>query len=240
MKGIFRCTTSKTKEQKQMKYLELLNGFVQKPSILKRYVLNVRKIPISLPVFISSLVNTQNDMINKCNIEFDLKAKNYNLSEYHKALYVMTRILKPKTIIETGVFEGHSSLAFLLALEENNEGSLYSIDLPSPSLPSGKEPGWIVPAELRKRWDLRLGKSIDLLPDMLEEVKDVDIFLHDSDHSYENMYWEYRTAWPCVRKDGLILSHDVSQNAAFRDFANSVYENYYYMLNNCGGIKRTR
>jgi len=63
----------------------------------------------------------------------------------------MTRILKPEIVIETGVFEGHSSLAILLALEENNKGCLYSIDLPSPSLPLGKEPGWIVPEHLRKR-----------------------------------------------------------------------------------------
>jgi predicted O-methyltransferase YrrM len=223
-----------------MKYLKLLSNSIQKPSIIRRYFSNVRKIPIGLPVFISSLTEVQIDMINKYNIEFEIKAKNYNLSEYHKALYIMARILKPKTIIETGVFEGHSSLAFLLALEENNEGSLYSIDLPSSSLPSGKEPGWIVPVKLRKRWDLRLGKSMDLLPSMLEELKEVDVFLHDSEHSYENMYWEYKTAWPCIRKDGLILSHDVSQNAAFRDFAKSVYENYYYMLKNCGGIKRTK
>jgi len=223
-----------------MKYLKSLGGSIQKPSIIIRYFSNVRKIPIGLPVFISSLTEAQNDMISKYGAEFDIKAKNYNLSEYHKALYIMTRVLKPRTIIETGVFEGHSSLAFLFALDENNAGSLYSIDLPSPSLPPNKEPGWIVPVELRKRWDLRLGKSIDLLPDMLEEVKEVDIFLHDSEHSYENMHWEYKSAWSYIRKDGLILSHDVSQNAAFRDFAKSVSEIYYYMLKNCGGIKRTK
>lgn len=213
---------------------------IQKMRILRRYVLNVRKLPLKLPMFVSTLTEAQNDVINKYSDEFDIKAKRYNLSEYHRALYIMTRILGPKMVIETGVFEGHSSLAILLALNENNKGYLHSIDLPSPKLPPGKEPGWIVPEWLRKRWDLSLGKSSELLPDLLEEVKEIDIFLHDSEHSYENMYWEYKTAWGYIRKGGLLLSHDVSQNAAFRDFAKYVSEGYYYMLRNLGGIKRTK
>ena len=208
--------------------------------ILRRYILNVRKLPVRLPVFISTLTEAQNDVISKYGNEFDIKTKNYNLSEYHRALYIMTRILKPEVVAETGVFEGHSSLSILLALEKNDKGCLYSIDLPSPSLPPSKEPGWIVPEHLRKRWDLRLGKSSDLLPGLLEEIKEVDIFLHDSEHSYENMYWEYKTAWRYIGKGGLLLSHDISQNAAFGDFSKYVSEDYYYMLRNLGGIKRTK
>ena len=128
----------------------------------------------------------------------------------------------------------------LLALKENNKGYLHSIDLPSPKLPPGKKPGWVVPENLRSRWDLRLGKSSDLLPSLLEEVKEVDIFLHDSEHSYENMSWEYKTTWDFIRKGGLLLSHNISQNPAFREFAKYVSEKYYYMLGNLAGIRRTQ
>ena len=223
-----------------MKYLGWLRDLIQKTRIFKRYILNVRKLPVRPPMFISTLTEAQNDVINKYSDEFDNKAKSYNLSEYHRALYIMTRILKPEIVIETGVFEGHSSLALLLALDRNNNGHLYSIDLPSPKLPPGKKPGWIVPEHLRKKWDLRLGKSYDLLPALLAEVKGVDIFLHDSEHSYGNMYWEYKTAWEYLRKGGLLLSHDISQNAAFKDFARYGSEDYHYMLRNLGGIKRTK
>jgi len=223
-----------------MEYLVSLRDLIRKTRIFRRYILNVRKLPVRLPMFISTLTEAQNEVINKYGDGFDIKAKSYNLSEYHRALYIMTRILKPEIVIETGVFEGHSSLAFLLALEENSKGHLYSIDLPSPSLPSDKEPGWIVPEHLRKRWDLRLGTSSELLPGLLEEVKEIDIFLHDSEHSYENMYWEYKTAWEYLRKGDLLLSHDISMNAAFREFAKYVSEDYYYMLRNLGGIKRTK
>ena len=223
-----------------MEYLESLRDLIRKTRILRRYILNVRKLPVRLPMFISTLTEAQNEVINKYGDEFDIKAKSYSLSEYHKALYIMTRILKPEIVIETGVFEGHSSLSTLLALEGNSKGHLYSIDLPSPKLPPGKEPGWIVPEHLRKRWDLKPGKSSDLLSDLLKKVKEVDIFLHDSEHSYENMYWEYKTAWEYIRKGGLLLSHDISQNAAFKDFAKHVSEEYYYMRRNLGGIKRTK
>ena len=223
-----------------MKYLGWLRDLIQKLRIFKRYILNVRKLPLKMPMFISTLTEAQNDVISKYGNEFDIKTKSYSLSGYHRALYIMTRILKPEIVIETGVFEGHSSLSILLALEGNSKGHLYSIDLPSPKLPPGKEPGWIVPEHLRKRWDLRLGKSSELLPGLLEEIKEVDIFLHDSEHSHENMYWEYKTAWDYMRKGGLLLSHDISQNAAFRDFAKYVSEGYYYMLGNFAGIKRTK
>ena len=223
-----------------MKYLESFGVLIQKTKILRKYILNVRKLPVRLPMFISTLTEAQNDVISKYGNEFDIKAKSYNLGKYHRALYITTRILKPEIVIETGVFEGHSSFSILSALEKNNKGFLYSIDLPSPFLPPEKQSGWIVPEHLRKRWDLRLGKSSDLLLGLLEDVKKVDIFLHDSEHSYENMYWEYKAAWGYIRKGGLLLSHDISQNAAFRDFAKHVSEDYYYMLRNLGGIKRTK
>ena len=85
-------------------------------------------------MFISTLTEAQNDVINKYSDEFDIKTKSYNLSEYHRTLYIIARILKPEIVIETGVFEGHSSLALLLALKENNKGHLHSIDVPSPKL----------------------------------------------------------------------------------------------------------
>ena len=215
-------------------------NLTKKTRIFRRYVLNVRKPPVRLPTFVSTMTEAKNDTINRYGTEFVIKTESYDLSEYHRALYTMIRILKPEIVIETGVFEGHSSLSILSALKENNKGFLYSIDLPSPDLPSGKVPGWMVPEHLRKRWDLRAGKSSDLLPTLLEEVKEVDIFLHDSEHSYENMYWEYKTAWTHIKTGGLLLSHDVSQNAAFKDFAKHVSEEYYYMLKNLGEIKRTK
>ncbi|MFO8109943.1 MAG: hypothetical protein R6U17_05410 [Thermoplasmata archaeon] len=45
-------------------------------------------------------------------------------------LYSLIRKNKPSTVIETGVCNGMSSAAILKALEDNDRGMLYSVDLP--------------------------------------------------------------------------------------------------------------
>ena len=50
-------------------------------------------------------------------------------------------------------------------------------------LPQGRTTGWMVPAALRSRWNLQLGDTYKLLPELLASIGHVDLFLHDSDHS---------------------------------------------------------
>lgn len=125
-------------------------------------------------------------------------------------------------MVETGVADGATSAYILQALEDNGRGHLHSIDLPSERLPPGAAPGWIVDASLRHRWTLRIGASSQLLEPLLRELDSIDVFLHDSLHTYDNMLFEYRAAWPFLHGDGLFLSHDVGRNTAFFDFAREV------------------
>lgn len=143
------------------------------------------------------------------------------MSEY-SAVYALVRLLRPANVVETGVADGTTSAYILQALEDNRRGHLYSIDLPSERLPPGQAPGWIVDESLRHRWTLRIGPSSQLLEPLLNELGSIDLFLHDSLHTYDNMVFEYRAAWPFLKEDGLFLSHDVGRNAAFFDFAGEV------------------
>src|SRR5205823_3341237 len=87
--------------------------------------------------------------------------------------YAIARLRRPDVVVETGVHDGLSSALILRALERNRNGSLISIDLPSIDLPPGG-PGWLVPADLRSRWDLRLGDARKLLPELVEHGSKLD------------------------------------------------------------------
>lgn len=132
-------------------------------------------------------------------------------------LYSLVRITGAGTIVETGVAGGFSTTAFLAALEANGEGKLYSIDAADRS-----KVGWAVPHRLRGRWDLRLGTSKKILPPLLDELGSLDIFMHDSDHTYETMMFEFETAWPRIRSAGLLVSDDIHWTDAFFEFSRTV------------------
>jgi len=147
--------------------------------------------------------------------------------------YLLIRRLHPETVVETGVAQGISSCFILSALERNRRGHLISIDLPSRD-PAGRvvhengkslvdrtfvrqglEVGWLVPADLRSRWSLVLEDSRTYLS---RENRPVDIFLHDSLHSYEHMNFEFEWAWRNLNSGGFLLSDDVGQNDAYSEF----------------------
>jgi hypothetical protein len=153
-------------------------------------------------------------------------------------VYALLRIFQPETIVETGVEAGVSSTFILKALADNNKGKLYSIDyrvqegerienirlglIPVEAISRDRETGFVIPDNLRGRWVYHPGRSNEILPGLLKELGQVDIFMHDSDHSYENMMFELTTAWDYLTERGLVLAHDTDSNSAFRDFARKV------------------
>jgi predicted O-methyltransferase YrrM len=144
-------------------------------------------------------------------------------------LYHVVRWLRPAISVETGVFRGISTAFLLAGLRDNGNGRLYSIDLPNQSdrtpegpmvasaLPPGAETGFAVPSALRERWTLELGDTHQHLPPLLDRVGPIDLFFHDSGHSYENMRWEYGVALAHLRAGGVLASDDVAWNSAFSE-----------------------
>jgi predicted O-methyltransferase YrrM len=145
--------------------------------------------------------------------------------ESSTTLYAIVRIFKPEVVVETGVTNRVSSSFILKALTQNSRRRLYSIDLhyrEGMSVPIGKKLGWIIPEELRNRWVLALGESTKVLPKLLKKLGTVDIFFHDSRHTYKTMMKEYSIVWPFLKDGGLLLSHDVKSNDAFLDFSDCI------------------
>ncbi|MCH8194533.1 MAG: class I SAM-dependent methyltransferase [Chloroflexi bacterium] len=144
--------------------------------------------------------------------------------------YVATRIVRPEVVVETGCATGWTSALFLLALRHNGKGHLYTIDLPAVSgelsmdwtLPAGLETGFLAPEELRDRWTLIIGDARAELMPLLAKVQQVDIFYHDSDHTYQHMMWEYTSVWPHLPPGGLLVSDDIGWNTAAWDFSRAM------------------
>jgi predicted O-methyltransferase YrrM len=151
-------------------------------------------------------------------------------------LYALVRKLRPRVAVETGVCNGFSTAFLLLALERNGAGELHSIDLPEvvgadyepgtfwegkqgAAIPAGKDPGWMIPAALRERWRLVVGRSQEELPPLLELLGELDLFVHDSEHSYECMDFEFRAVWPALREGGALVADDWNWNDAFAELA---------------------
>lgn len=185
------------------------------------------------------ILNLQRELTNNSFL-FDIKESFLKVrgipliscQKWHELIFLLIRSLKPKIVVETGVFDGLSSAFILYAFYLNNFGSLYSIDLPARGkifnstdemsltrLPRGKSPGWLVPSYLKKRWRLTLGLSENQLSPLLKRLKKIDIFIHDSLHTYAHMSWEYSTSWEILRKRGLLCSDDIFTTRAFAYFS---------------------
>ena len=141
--------------------------------------------------------------------------------ELLRIVAVAVRVLQPTVVVETGVALGFTSGTILHQLEANGCGRLYSIDLPALQWDPDEAIGRAVPEELKHRWELTLGDSRDVLGAIAAGVSPIDIFLHDSLHTYSSQMREYRAVWPYLRSGGLLISDDVG-NPAFVEFAEEV------------------
>jgi predicted O-methyltransferase YrrM len=136
-------------------------------------------------------------------------------------LYALTRWLRPMVAVESGGFLGMSSAFVLKALADEKlvTAKLYSVELSEDC-----EHGAMIPDVLRSS-----GQFVPMRGRIEEFLKkdqlpaSIDMFLHDSSHSYRHMRWEFHQFWPRLREGGLLVSHDVQMNAAFSEFVTSTY-----------------
>lgn len=163
-------------------------------------------------------------------------------------LYVLVRHLKPRHILETGVYYGGNTVFLLQGLARNaaeeQAGRLISIDFPDSSIRSDSDamarhpevgetelydptltPGFIVPEALREPWRLIEGDSLREIPALEESF---DFYVHDSEHSMPFLTRELAAAHTKLAPDATILVDDIDWSNAFYAFC--AQQCYYPLL----------
>jgi hypothetical protein len=71
------------------------------------------------------------------------------------------------------------------------------------------------------------------LPPLLDRLGAIDIFFHDSDHTYGHMMFEFEQAKRKLAPTSVVVADDISWNASLWDFADKYHLPSY---NYCGSI----
>lgn len=136
------------------------------------------------------------------------------------ALHFLVRLLRPQSVVETGVAAGWSTSAILGALETNGQGHLWSSDLTYQARgvvgDFGDYHAAMVPASLRHRWTLASDGDRENLPRILTEAEKLDLVHYDSDKSYEGRAFAFGLLLPRISDDSVVMVDDVGNNMQFR------------------------
>lgn len=135
-----------------------------------------------------------------------------------RAIWCLTRHLRPTNVVETGVAHGVTSRCILEAIERNRAGHLWSIDLPPVERHWREQIGVAVGNRYRDCWSYIKGSSRRRLPELLSRLGQIDLFIHDSLHSEHNVRFELDLAWAALRPNGALVVDDIDANWGFRSF----------------------
>jgi Methyltransferase domain len=136
-----------------------------------------------------------------------------------RAIWCLARHVAPQRVVEVGVARGITSRFVLEALERNGAGHVWSIDLPPQMKESlHHEIGAAVSDQLRARWSYIEGSSRRRLPALLSEVREIDLFIHDSRHTERNLRFELDHAWAILKPGGMLVADDIDLNWGFHSF----------------------
>jgi predicted O-methyltransferase YrrM len=77
----------------------------------------------------------------------------------------------------------------------------------------------MVPDIYRDRFHVQTGDAKVLLPPLIDSLDSIDLFFHDSDHTYDHMMFEFDQAMRKLSPSGLIIADDIAWNSSLWDFA---------------------
>lgn len=141
--------------------------------------------------------------------------------------YAIVRATKPDVVVETGTEKGLGSLVLAEALLKNGAGRLITIDIEPQS-------GLLIGGV----WAAVIEQVVEDSLVALSEIRNIDLFIHDSDHSADHEERELESVIPHLSADGIVLSDNshitsvlaewsVKHNRHFSFFAEKLLNHWY-------------
>ena len=131
--------------------------------------------------------------------------------------YAIVRAAQPDLVVETGTHLGLGSCVIAAALLRNGHGRLTTIDI-------DPEAGYLIGEPWASVIDRRTGNSTELLG----SLKDIDVFLHDSLHTYDYETSELAAVGPNLRPGAIVMSDNAHDSSALSDWAERTGRHYLF------------
>lgn len=132
--------------------------------------------------------------------------------------YALTRVLQPEHVVETGTDKGLGACAFAAALLRNGHGRLTTMDVNPDS-------GYLLRGRYAEVTDHVLGNSLDLLE---SQDSPVDLFIHDSLHTFEHETAEFEAVAPRLSPGAVVLSDNAHDSDALPRWAEASRRRFLY------------
>lgn len=136
--------------------------------------------------------------------------------------YIFVRALKPKIVVETGVDKGLGSCLLTSALMRNKSegfpGYYYGTD-------NDPDAGFLFSKPYSNYGKILYGDSVKSL-DRLN--KKIDIFINDSNHTYEYEEREYQTIKDKLRKNSIVIGDNAHAGLALLRFAEKTNRRFLF------------
>jgi cephalosporin hydroxylase len=147
-------------------------------------------------------------------IKSDIIGSNADDTKF-KVLNYLINSVKFDCILETGTQHGSTALFLEQVVLDSyplNSCTISTFDVKTNIIPKGLEYVEYITLSTPVR------KNLKIQTKRISNNKKNILFFHDSDHSYENMKFEFEWAWE-VLKVSFIVSDDINGNNAFKHFA---------------------
>lgn len=119
---------------------------------------------------------------------------NKEIPKYFNFLYLLTKTVKPKVVVELGTCDG---LAMLHMIEGYPDADFYTIDI-NPNAGKFLE---------GKKVTIIIGDSANCANQI---PNNIDILFEDTDHQYNTLEREFKAYYPKMAKDGILIFDDMT------------------------------